>query len=149
MEWGRGCVLSGVFHGGGRGENGGRKGGREIMRQRGWSHLVPAKRIEIHPQRLDVHFSMRRQRHPVDAQQRPGHAVHLLRYPLDIVDRAQDIARVRARHEDRLGGHQRPEVLGREAHVREVGGGGPPFDDEVLSLGHADPGRDVGFVVEG
>jgi len=115
----------------------------------GLRHLIPTERIEIHPQLLDIHASMRRQRYPVYAQQRPGHFMHLLRYAPDIVDRAQDIARVRTGHEDRLVGHQWPQVLGRQAQIRGFAGRGPPFQDEVLRFGHPHPGGDVGFVVEG
>ena len=80
--------------------------------------------------------------------------MHHLRNLFDIMDRPQDIARMRACHQRSLLRQQRFQILGRE----HWGRGGvsrrgrsdwPPLDRVVMQFGEAYPGGNVGFVVEG
>lgn len=75
--------------------------------------------------------------------------MHLLGDGFDVMDRAQNIARVRARHQLRLLTHQRPQVLRRELQVPGLRRGRPPFECEIADFRKTDPGGDVGFVVDG
>ena len=90
---------------------------------------------------------MRRQRHPIHHQHRPKNRMHLLRNGPDIMNRPQHITRVRARHQRRLFAKQGTQVFGRQdwGFARRR----PPFYSVVLEFGEADPGGNVGFVVDG
>lgn len=75
--------------------------------------------------------------------------MHLLRDGPNVMDRAQDIARMRARHQFRLFTQQRSQALRREPQVPGLRGGRPPFECEVADFGETEPGGYVGFVVDG
>lgn len=120
----------------------------EERSRRGNFHLVPRKRVEVYPEAFDVHLPMRRVCNPVDAQHRARHCVHFVRYAPDIVDRAKDVTRVCARHQLRLLAQQRSQILGRQLQIARLGGGRPPFESQIPDFGEADPGGDVGFVID-
>lgn len=52
---------------------------------------------------------------------------------------------MRTRHQFRLLAQQGSQILGREL---QIGGRGPPFEGQVSDFCEADPGGDVGFVVD-
>ena len=121
----------------------------EEWRRQGDFHLVPRKRVEVYPEAFDVHLPVRRVCNTIDAQHRAGHCVHFVRNTPDIVDGAEDVTRVRTRHQLRLLAQQRSQILGRQLQIAGLGGGRPPFEGQVSDFGEADPGGDVGFVIDG
>lgn len=97
--------------------------------------------------------------HCIHTNQRPRRPrPHHLADPLDVMNRAENVRRVRARHQARPLAQQRPEVLGGKSRaeilfvvvvVDVVGRRSPPPDDQALPLGEVRPWRDVGLVVDG
>lgn len=121
----------------------------EEWRRRGSFHLVPRKRVEVYPEAFDVHLPMRRVCNPIDAQHRARHCMHCVRNAPDIVDRAEDVTRMRTRHQFCLVAQQRSQILRRELQIARLGRRRPPFEGQVSDLGEADPGGDVGLVIDG
>jgi hypothetical protein len=87
---------------------------------------------------------MRRIAHTIHTEQSTSF-MHSIRNRLDIMDSAQDIAHMSARYKPRLLREQRLEVLGRKFELRFWRD--PPLHGQVETVGHVQPGLDVGLVL--
>lgn len=112
----------------------------------GSKDLVPREGVKVDLEQLDVDGAMRGICHAVDAHQGAG-VVGDLGDGLDVVDGAQDVARVGAGNQPGLVRQQGLEVLGQELRAG-LALRLPPPDDEALALGQVQPRLDVGLVVE-
>ena len=99
------------------------------------SNLVPRKSVEIHPQRFYINLPMRRKRHSIHTQHRAWDLMHLTRNSPDIMNRPENIARVRTSHQLRLFRKQRPQIFSCQSERMGIGGRRrPPFHGQVLAF---------------
>lgn len=109
--------------------------------------FVPAEGVEVHAPVVHVYRAVRSVRHGVDAEQRAGDFVHSRCEGLDIVDGAEDVARLGASEELGLRREKFAEDGGLDVRVLLVDGF-VPFQGCAPVGGELHPGRDVGFMVE-
>lgn len=116
------------------------------------TYLVPRKAVNIHRQCLDINRPVGSISHAVDAHECLVFLrVHRIRDGLDVVYRAEDVARVRQGHKASLVRQEVLEVSHLELRRRCIEAGlrrEPPFQDQLLSLGEVDPRGDVCLVVD-